>query len=206
MISKKTVIRGVFPMVVALACLACLACGPTPLRGQEVSGLDRKLATFSYIEQGDLVTFIVSTKATRYRDDAPYVPIEISVANNGLKRLFLTRESFTLVDEEGNRYPVATPRELIESYDFLDFDRRLEDIESVTFNRFATYTRYPANFSPRRASTQLVRDNVSLPRFGYFIDFIYFPRPETGLLERTFELFLDSTDLPDPVFVRFKVE
>ena len=35
----------------------------------------------------------------------------------------LTRESFTLVDSDGNRYPVAGPKELLQSYEFLDFDR-----------------------------------------------------------------------------------
>lgn len=186
--------------------LVTAGCARSELRGQQVSGLDRKLSTFTYIEQGELVTFIVSTKATRYRDDSPYVPIEIAVANNGLKRLQLTRESFTLVDEQGNRYPAATPRELIEEYRFLDFDRRLQEIYSVTFNKFAALTRYPSNFSPERAGGALVRDLVSLPRFGYFIDFLYFPRPEAGVLDQRFELFMDSPDLPDPVFVKFMVQ
>lgn len=192
--------------VLAVLMLAALSCGQAELRGQPVSGLDRKLSTFEYIEEGDLVTFIVSTKATRYRDETPYIPFEIAIANKGLKRLQLTRESFTLIDEQGNRYPAATPRELIGNYDFLDFDRRLENIYSVTFNKFASMTRYPSNFAPERSGGSLVRDVVQLPRFGYLIDFIYFPRPETGVLEKRFELFVESPDLPDPVFVRFLVK
>jgi hypothetical protein len=200
---------GIFRSVLAGLALTLLGlggCAQKEIRGGEVSGLDRKLSTFAYIEHGDLVTFIVNTKSTRYRQEAPYVPIEIAVSNNGLRKLFLTRESFTLVDEEGNRYPVATPRELIEGYEYLDFDRRLAEIESIVFNRFSTYTRYGSNFSPTRATTAIVRDTVSLPRFGYFIDFIYFPRPTTGVLEKRFELFMDSQDLQDPVFVKFMVE
>jgi hypothetical protein len=192
-------------LVLALL-LSAPGCAQKEIRGGEVTGLDRKLSTFAWIEHGDLVTFIVNTKSSRYRDEAPYVPVEIAVSNNGLKKLFLTRESFTLVDENGDRYPVATPRELIEGYEYLDFDRRLAEIESIVFNRFATYTRYGSNFSPTRASTRIVRDTVSLPRFGYMIDFIYFPRPSSGVLGKKFELFMDSPDLPDPVFVKFQVE
>jgi hypothetical protein len=190
----------------ALAAGVCACAGRREVRGLEVAGLDRKLSTFAYIEQGDLVTFIVDTRPTRYRAGQPYIPIEICVANNGVKRLTLTRESFTLVDEERNRYPAAEPRELMQRYEFLDFDRSLNELQSIVFNKFAAYTRYDSNFSPTRTSTRLVRDVVTLPRFGYIIDYLYFPSPRTGITDRTFELFLESPELVDPVFVKFMVK
>ncbi|NIM01294.1 MAG: hypothetical protein GTN89_12530, partial [Acidobacteria bacterium] len=52
-----------------------------------------------------LMTLIVDTRATRYREQSPYIPLEIAIANNGLRQIALTRESFTLIDEAGNRYP-----------------------------------------------------------------------------------------------------
>jgi hypothetical protein len=185
-----------------------------PIEGGEASDLDRKLSTYAWIEEGDLVTFIVGTRATRYREETAYVPLQIAVANNGLRRLILTRESFTLIDEAGNRYPMATPRELLEGYEFLDLDQDpqtgLGELEDIVFNKFAAHQRYGSKFSPthqaRTSESQVVRDLVSLPRYGYIIDFIYFPQPAGGLKGHRFELFMDSPDLPDPVFVKFMVQ
>ena len=182
-----------------------------PMRGQETTGLDRKLSTYAFIEQGDLMTLIVDTRATRYREATPYIPIEIAIANNGLRQIVLTRESFTLIDEDGNRYPAASPKELIEGYEFLDLDRdQLAELEGIIFNKFATFHRYPSMFSPTRnfafGRSNLVRDVVSLPKFGYLLDFIYFPAPKTGLLGHRFELFVDSQQLENPVFVKFEVK
>ena len=91
----------------------------------------------------------------------------------------------------------------------LDFDRNLAEIEGITFNRFGAMARYPSNFSPTRTrsvgGTNIVRDLVALPRHGYIIDFIYFPAPLTGIRDQQFELFVDSPDLTDPVFVKFEV-
>ncbi len=46
---------------------------------------------------------------------------------------------------------------------------------------------------------------MTLPKFGYLVDFLYFPRPKTGVLNQRFELFLDAPELPDPVFVKFEI-
>lgn len=205
--------RSVLPAVLcAFVLSATVGCGARqPIRGQETDALDRKLSTFAYIEQGELMTLIVDTKATRYREATPYIPLEIAVANNGLRQLTLTRESFTLIDEEGNRYPAVSPKELIEGYEFLDLDReQLADLEGIVFNKFATFTRYPSKFSPTRnftfGSNNLVRDHVALPKFGYVLDFLYFPAPKTGLLGHEFELFVVAQELDDPVFVKFEVK
>jgi hypothetical protein len=196
-------------LVVVIGLASCA--GRQPIRGQETTGLDRKLSTFAFIEEGELITFIVGTQAARYRDQSRYMPLEICVANNGIRKLTLTRESFVLIDEEGNRYPAANPRELMQGYDFLDLDRQnLAELKDIVFNKFATYHRYNSKFSPTHLASvgrsNLVRDLVSLPKFGYIIDYIYFPKPTTGIKDHRFELFLESTDLPDPVFVKFVVK
>ena len=190
-------------IVLALTLTSCLV--REPIRGQEVTGLDEKLSLFAYIEEGDLVTLIVDTRAARDRDGFPYMPLEIAIANNGLRQLALTRESFTLRDQEGNRYPAAGPKELIEGYTYLDFDRNLAELQGIIYNKFAAKARYPSSFSPTGSATRLVRDLVSLPKHGYLLDFIYFPTPPTGIRGRQFELFMDSPHLPDPVFVKFEV-
>jgi hypothetical protein len=195
------------------------------------SGLDYKLSTFAFMEEGDLVTFIVDTRAAGIHKNDPYFPLEISVANRGLKNLKLTRESFILIDEEGNRYHVASPRDLLQSYEFLDVDQRLAELNGIVSSRFANYRRYPAVFSPTRMSSgagitpvdedrsqpttrpprenqeglTTVQDRVTLPRWGYFIDFIYFPTPPTGLEGKRFELQMEAPELPHTIFVKFIV-
>ena len=204
--------RAMAAAAALLALSVTLSCGARqPLRGQVTDSLDRKLSTFAFIEEGDLVSFIVDTRATRYRAEMAYIPLEICVANRGLRQLILTRESFTLIDENGKRYPAASPSELIQNYEFLDLDRNaLAELEGIIFNRFAAFTRYPSKFSPTRdvqfGRSSLVRDMISLPRFGYMLDFVYFPQPETGLMGKTFELHMDSENLEDAVFVKFLVK
>jgi len=152
---------------------------------------------------------IVGTRPARYRDGANYVPLEIAVANNGVKYLTLSRESFTLIDAQGNRYPCAGPRELLDNYEFLDLDRspNLAELEGLVYDRFAAQERYPSSFSPTRtAITGTVRDRMSLPRHGYLVDYIYFPRPTDGVLDKRFDLFLSAPELEQPVFVKFEIQ
>ena len=196
-------------MALAMACVGCPV--RTEIRGVETTGLDRKLSTFAFIEEGDIVSFIVDTRATRYRENDAFIPLEICVANRGLKKLTLTRESFILFDDEGNRYHTASPRDLIEGYEWLDQDRNLGELAGILFNRFGAFNRYPSSFSPTRLrprdpfSSGIVRDRVSLPRFGFMIDFIYFPMPTTRVLNRRFELHMEATELPHAIFVKFVV-
>jgi hypothetical protein len=180
-----------------------------PMTGQEAGDVDRKLSTFAYIEDGKLVTFIVDTRATRYREKEKYIPVEIAIGNRDVKQLTLTRESFTLSDEEGHRYPCASPKELLANYDYLDLDRNLGELEGIVFNRFGAMTYYPSKFSPTRrpgGALSVVTDSVQLPRFGYLLDFLYFPQPTTGLKGHKFELTMTAPELADPIFVKFEVK
>lgn len=201
-----------FVAILAVTALAAGCGARQQVSGRTAPDVDRKLTRFSYIEEGSIVTFIVSTKAARYRDDAGYMPLQISVANTGLRRITIGRESFTLVDEQGNRYPLAGPRELLESYNFLDMDGTLGELLGVLpDNKFAAFSRFNSNFSPDRGipeigGSSLVRDELTLPKFGYIIDTIYFPRPATGIKGHRFELFLDAPELENPVFVKFEVQ
>ncbi len=200
--------RSLFSLLILLA-TACAT--RQPMTGQTPPNVDRKLSTFAYIEEGKLATFIVDTRATRYRGKDAYIPIEIAIANVGVKQLTLTRESFTLVDDKGGRYPCASPRELLDNYDFLDLDRDLEELQGITFNRFGALTRYPCNFSPthfavREGQSRVVIDRIQLPKFGYVLDMIYFPMPATGLTGHTFELAMTAPELTDAIFVKFEVK
>ena len=199
------------PLLSALVLLTASCATRQPMTGQVAADVDRKLSTFAFIEEGKLATFIVDTRPTRYREKERYVPVEVAIANRGVKQLSLTRESFTLADENGNRYPCASPKELLTNYDFLDLDRNLAELNEIVFNRFGAMTAYPSKFSPtRRASrpgeSSVVTDNVQLPKFGYLLDMLYFPMPTTGLIGHKFELTVTAPELTDPVFVKFEVK
>ena len=194
-----------------LMLLAASCATRQPMTGQVAADVDRKLSTFAYIEEGKLATFIVDTRATRYRGKDAYIPLEIAIANRGVKQLTLTRESFTLADDKGNRYPCASPKELLDNYDFLDLDRDLEELNEIVFNRFGAMTRYPSNFSPthfavRNGQSRVVIDRVQLPKFGYLLDMVYFHIPVTGLKDHTFELSMTAPELTDAIFVKFEVK
>ena len=198
-------------LLAALVLLAASCATRQPMTGQVAADVDRKLSTFAYIEEGKLATFIVDTRATRYRGKDAYIPLEIAIANRGVKQLTLTRESFTLADDKGNRYPCASPKELLDNYDFLDLDRDLEELSEIVFNRFGAMTRYPSNFSPthfaaRQGQSRTVIDRVQLPKFGYLLDMIYFPMPAAGLKGHTFELSMTAPELTDAIFVKFEVK
>ncbi|MBD3868451.1 MAG: hypothetical protein IFK94_10045 [Acidobacteria bacterium] len=197
-------------LVTTLLLLAACA-GRGDLRGQPSTGLDRKLSTYAYIEDGDLLDLIVGTRPTRYRDDSDFMPIEIAIANRRLKQLTLSRESFVLIDEEGNRYPCAGPEELLEGYEFLDWDREpsVSELYALIDTKYAAFTRYPSKFSPTRQVTSsrygVVLNRVALPKFGYLMDMLYFPAPSTGIKGHKFELFVSAPELQDPVFIKFEV-
>ncbi len=198
--------------IAALSILFCAACATRqPMTTTTPAAVDRKLSTFAYIEDGKLVTLIVDTRPTRYRESEPYVPVEIALANRGVKQLTLTRESFTLADEQGNRYPCASPKELLSGYDFLDLDRNLAELPGIVFNRFGAMEAYPSKFSPTRraprpSESTVVTDTVQVPKFGYILDMLYFPMPTTGLKGHRFELTMSAPELTDPIFVKFEVQ
>jgi hypothetical protein len=196
-------------VVLAVLVLAGSCATRQPLTGQETTGFDKKLSTYAYIEEGDLVTLIVDTRPGRDKDGGDFVPFEIAIANTGIRMLTLTLESFTLIDKDGNRYPAANARELLQGYDMLNFDRNLGELRGIVYNKFGALQAYPSNFSPTQTAeigfSSVVRDLVVLPKHGYLIDFIYFPMPKTGLRDQPFELFVDSPNLEDPVFVKFEI-
>ncbi len=159
----------------------------------------------SFIEEGDLLSLIVGTRVAKHRAKGALMPLEIALAVKGLGGLTLTRESFTLVDEQGVRYPVVGPDELRRARGYGDPDRRLGDILDPARTRFSPYSRIRSNFSPGfRDSLDLPR--LYLPRANWIHDVLYFPRPEGGVRGKSFELHLVTPELNDPILIKFKVD
>lgn len=188
---------------------ALCACAPAlekPSAGTTQAGLDPKLANTAWIEEGNLVALIASSRATGHRLKREYVPIEVAVVNRGMKSLTLTRESFVLIDVRGNRYPLASVKEIQSRYQgSVDVDRRtFTEIAPILLSKYASYAQLPSNFSPG-FDHGIARDRISLPRYAYVCDFLYFPTPEGYAHGEPLELQLTAPELGDAVFVRFTV-
>ena len=165
--------------------------------------VDFKLTNTAYMEDGDLVAFVVSVRAALQRENRPYVPFQIAVVNKDLTGLTINREYFELIDENGNRYAPVGFEELRKDYGNIDLDKRLGDLEGVIRGKYQSYEQQPSTLTASFDRPTLLV--TKLPRFSYLVDWLYFPMPEGGIKGRRFELFLNAPELPDPVFVKFRV-
>jgi hypothetical protein len=198
------VTRPAHPLLLVVAGIALAGCATRGGASSAPGDVDPKLRLSSYIEEGQLMALVVSTRAALVRDSKPYWPIEVAVVNKGLERLTVTRESFTIVTADGKRYPAAGRDELARSYGNTDLDRRFSEAAEAVAARFSTFSPVLSNFTPGFAAG-IARDNVQLPRFSYLVDFLYFPRPEDAAAAQPLELHLAAPELEDPVFVRFRI-
>ncbi len=171
---------------------------------KEAQDLNPKLNLTSYIEDGKLMTIVVNTKVARIRHEEGYMPLELALANKGLAGVTLTKESFRLVDSEGRSYPAVGADELKRNYKKLTVDRRVGDLISFARGRFQTYEQISSNWTPT-FDNGVERPELHLSRNTWAYDYLYFPRPETGVRGQRFELHVDSPELPHPILLKFKV-
>jgi hypothetical protein len=199
-------LRLVLPILFAIAALApaCII-GGSNRRAQRPGELDYKLGPFTYMEEGKLVSLAVGTEATKERENEKFIPLHLAFANRGAPTLTLLRESFTLQDENGKRYPLASLRELGDTYGPTSMDRHFTTTFDMFRSRLDVFTRVDSNFFPERASGGIVIDRVEVPRFYYLLDLLYFPHPDDQVVGRRFELHVKPTGTADEFFVKFLV-
>ena len=162
------------------------------------------LAMSTYYEEGSQLALIVGVRPALSRRERPYIPIEIAVANKGLPTLTFTRESFTLVDAQGRSFPAVGRDELSRGYGSTDLDGRLGEVESIVERKYLNFDRVPSSFTPG-FDEPVGRDEVTLHRFSYFVDRLYFPNPAVPTPPGPFELLVRVREMPDPLVVRFFV-
>ncbi len=175
-------------------------------------GLHPRLTPYAYLEEGTEVSLAVDTEATRWREEAPFIPLAVGVANIDLHKMTITRESFTLVDEAGRRYPLATVQELRESRPRMAMDYRLgEYFLGVFAGRWDVWPLMPAVFfpfptvNPRLQDKALLRDRVELPRHSWMYDMLYFPHPEGKLVGQRYTLLFKCEEFAHPLVLNFTV-
>lgn len=199
----------------ALTAVVLIGCGPALSNLPREDGLHPRLTRYAYIEEGLLVSLAVDTAATRRREGVPFIPLGLGVANIGLRELTLTRESLTLVDDRGARYSMATVPEVRTLGSTVLYDRTLgRQFDGAFASRFGTWPEitggfYPIAFSEGSVSAPgraIARDRITLSRYSWLSDIVYFPAPPGRLLDRRYELWLEAPELDEPVFVKFRVK
>jgi len=168
--------------------------------------LSPTLAPFLFKEEGDLVLMTVGVGAARMRDDQPFVPFEVWVANKGVAPyITINRESFYLMDTFGKRYGMAGVEEVRRLQGGLSLDRRMGSAEFNIF-KFDAYRLVQSSFFPNIGSAaEVLHDRVEVPRYGYIREMLYFPRPDGDLLGGIFEMHMVAKELPQEIFVVFEV-
>lgn len=198
-------------LTVWLVSLAASGCASYNTLPQE-PGFDPRLTRFTYINEGESANLAVDTEATRLRQDAQFIPLGVGLVNIDQLRMTVTRDSFTLIDDQGKRYPLATLQDSRNIGAVRTYDQRLmRNFRSVFFTRYASWTQVEATFFPINSPDPmfrgmgLLRDTVQVPKLGWFVDILYFPRPEGTLAGRAWQLEVKVPELQTPVAVKFQV-
>ncbi len=210
---SSTVTRALLAAGFVVLLASVLSCATSVNQLPQEPGFSPRLTRFTYLEEGKLVTLAADMEATRKRDDQKFIPVSVGIANSGLPTLTLTRESFTLVDDKGNKYSLATVSEARSLASLQTYDVRIAvNFRDVFFTRFSTWPQIPMVFFPVQSSDPefarrgIVRDRVEMPLRSWAWDILYFPHPQGSIKDRKFELWLDTPELEEPVFVRFAVK
>lgn len=218
MSTLRPLIRRASLPVVPLVLLG-LAVGCAGWKGTlpQEEGLHPRLSRWTYLERGELAAFAVDVEATLKRLDESVIPIGVGVANLGIDRITLTRESFTLVDPEtGRRYAMASIQEVRnELGPKMSYDLRLSENYARSFaGTYQPWDRRQSVFFPTTQASgstifgnrALAIDVVELPKHSWMVDVLYFPKPREEIEGERFELWLDAEELEDPFFVKFAVK
>lgn len=188
-------------VLVGLAASAS-ACLSRPVVEPKPGAIAPTLAMSTYYEEGSQVAVIVGVRPTLSRRERPFIPIEIAVVNKGVAKLTLTPESFTLVDAEGRRFPLAAAAELTREYGSTDLDRRLGEVGSILRRKYLQYDRIRSNFTPG-FDMPIGSTDVVLYRFSYLVDMLYFPNPRVPTPDGPFDLLVRVPELAEPLVIRF---
>jgi hypothetical protein len=221
------------PLTAALAALFLLAGGcaahstaSPPGTGEAAPEVSRSLAPFVYIEEGTDLVLTVGVRAAALREAEPFFPLEISIVNRQRDTTWVvTRESFALIDSDGNRYELPTHEELSRGYGKRTADNHLFDARMVTAGKHEGYRQVGSSFFPdptlgiRRASdtpddlsgvSERSLSLVPIERVelhgGFFLeDVLYFPHPAGKLVGERFSLEFRAAGLAEPARLAFEI-
>lgn len=205
----RTVVRGlVLTPILALVVVAAAAAAEAQKGGLPKAEPPPRDGWYSGYRAEDGMTLAVNATAATRRDDIPFVPLVVAVANEKLKKATITVESVTLVDDTGTRFPQATYREVKQI-----LDQRGESYLFVTGLDPCSLTvgpKYrfiePGDYALGWEDEQPVSTGfVELRRLYYTCRLMYFVRPPGALEGRDFYLLLKVKEMDRPLMIPFRM-
>jgi hypothetical protein len=191
-------------IVLAAGCVMSRSTAPDTTPSAQVAS--ETLAPSIFYEEGKLLFLGVNVHIARFSLDAELLPVEIAIANKGIEQLSVSPEHITLRSLDGKAWPVASAEESSGSSLRSSFDRQLMPVsfDDVVKLRFPNYKYKPSTFNLRRGNQNMTR-TVDMRRNTWTRAQIWFPNPGGELKGKLYEVWLDSPELPEPVFttVRF---
>ena len=176
----------------------------------EIVLLDERHDLNTWVNKEGPIDLAVNVYVSRGSEGREYFPLEIAIANPTQKGISLTRDSFTLYDQAGTAYPVATPKEIIKKYHRLGSDRTKLTRNRTMIPVFQGYqtirSQMEPNPRPQPGVSNVVMDRVDIPS-GYMIsDLLYFKMPVTKLTGKYLELRMTVKGYDEPMTVKFMVD
>lgn len=197
-----------FVLWVTLTGVGCSTLSKLP----QEPGFDPRLTRFTYISETDQADLAVDTEATRLREDSKFIPLAVGFVNITELRATITRDSFTLIDDQGKRYPLASVQDVRSMGSLRTYDQRLmRNFRSIFYTRYSSWTQVQAVFFPINTPDPAFRglgllyDTIQVPKMGWFSDMLYFPHPEGILKGRPLQLEVKTPEMKAPVVVKFQV-
>jgi hypothetical protein len=172
--------------------------------------LDQKVDNNTWVNREGTLYLTVNVFLTRGADKQAYIPLEIGVANPSGKTVTLTRDSFILVDQDGNTYPMTPPKEIMKKYGRVNFDRSKSALSHTTTPVFNGFNFVRSQFEPNPRMTpgtsNVITDQVEIPTSFAIADLIYFQMPAKGLKGTYFELRVTAAGLEEPQTIKFAID
>jgi len=157
-----------------------------------------------YYEEGSLVFLAVDLNLSKYQLEADLIPVEIGIFNKGLQNLTVGPELITLRSRNNESWPVASAKESSGNSLRSSFDRNRQPVTLIELidQRFGN-SRFKSSTGVRQGNATMNR-TVSLLQREWTSAQIWFPNPGGELKGAIFEVWLNSPDLPDPVFTTIR--
>ncbi len=188
-------------VVVLTVAAGCIAGSRGTGSSKSRSQASPTLAPYIHFEEGDLAFFAVNTQLARLSLEEDLLPLEVAIANKSLELLTVAPELITLRDAAGNLWPVASAKESAGKSLQSRFARNLQPVPfpDVVRLRFSTYQALPATYGFRPGDYTMAR-TVEMRKRTWIYAQIWFPNPGGDLKGKEFEVWLNSPELPDPIF------
>lgn len=171
--------------------------------------LSKKISIFGYKSEAAGVKMIVDGGVARLRGAEKYVPLLVWLGHDEKKTIHAGRESFMLVDPEGNSCPLPTHSEVVKDYgaNLMSFDhelaRKMDDYGAMDF--LSCKFMKKVAFFPNPSSGVIMYDNVELPNRSFFRALLYFPN-KAGKSDGTYVLTFEDKSAEVKVSTAFKID